>query len=257
MDTKEGISNYITEKSVPKLETSLLVEFSPLPTLLISSASIIEASNKSAQILFSDLIVEYGTLDQTHVGELGIEFPDQQWVTLGMYLERRRAMSSTWTREDSDVQSPEDKSESGTSEDNSVGQHEKERLFNFKRRSSPQPLGQNSQSYFPLRKYTSGKIRKSLAKDRSRNNLKDNTKEYSADTEKLSILLRRPRTSQSSDTTRNFGTNSSKHVTFELPGETRNYILVPAILYLTFCARGGQMYTVMAIVIQERQESAG
>lgn len=255
VDSREQISDNTAEMRKSKLETILLIEFSPVPTLLISSTSLIEASNKPAQSLFSELIIEYGTLDKTHVGELGIEFPDQQWVTLGMYLERRRAMSLTWAREESDVQSPDDESESGTSEDNSIEQNEKERFLSSKRRSSPQTLGQNSQSFFPLRRYTPGKIRRNLGKSRSKENLKDNLRDCASDIEKLSILLRRPKTLQSNDNTRNFGTSSPKHVTFELPGETGNYILVPATLYLTFFAREGRMYTVMSIVVQEKQES--
>ncbi|KAJ6264995.1 hypothetical protein Dda_1150 [Drechslerella dactyloides] len=218
--------------SNPILST-LGFDFSPVPTLVISPTLTVEYSNKIATTLFSYLVKVYGGLNGLHIGELGVEWQDHRWVTLGMVLETRRAQY---------VES----SSKGSSPTEAHKKHD----FGESQLDSPSP-----KSKFAHSPDLSGFGRRAaeVLKGKSKS-----TKEPVIDddvvAESFEVMIRFPNGQAPL-----YQTNHSRRESFGKSGSHRRHddadkqstMLVPATLFLSFMESGRDVYTVMSILTHD------
>ncbi|KAF3925804.1 hypothetical protein ABW20_dc0102132 [Dactylellina cionopaga] len=218
------------------LLSSLGFDFSPIPIIVISPTSTIENANKIAVTLFSHLVKVYGNLNGLHIGELGVEFQEQRWVTLGMVVEKRRALYL----ENGGVKT-------GSPVDTS-----------FKKPDFAEGLKPDTPGVL------SPKAKCSHASDlggfgrRAADALKGRTKpakESESDTnaEAFEVMIRFPNGQtplyQPNNIRReSFGKSSHRR---QDDSEKQNTTLVPATLFLSFTDTGKEVYTVMSILTHD------
>ncbi|KAK6349478.1 hypothetical protein TWF696_005762 [Orbilia brochopaga] len=212
-------------------------DFSPIPIIVISPTSTIEHTNKIATTLFSYLVKVYGGLNGLHIGELGVEFQDQRWVTLGMVVEKRRALylESSASR----LGSP-------------VGAHEK-------RDFGEGPSNGQSEAPSPKSKFAHSPDLGGLgrrAADALRGRSKSTTKDSGVDglSESFEVMIRFP-----NGQVPQYQMNNPRRESFGKSGSTRRQdeadrqstTLVPATLFLSFTDRGSDVYTIMSILTHD------
>ncbi|KAF3915489.1 hypothetical protein ABW21_db0202078 [Orbilia brochopaga] len=212
-------------------------DFSPIPIIVISPTSKIEHTNKIATTLFSYLDKVYGGLNGLDIGELGVEFQDQRWVTLGMVVDRRRAryIESFGSR----FGSP-------------VGAHDKrdfEEGPNDDHPDTPSP-----RSKFVHSPDLGGLGRR--AADALRGKNKSTTKESASDgiSESFEVMIRFPKGQAPQ-----YQTNNSRRESTGKPSSNRRHddtekqstMLVPATLFLSFTDSGSEVYTIMSILTHD------
>ncbi|KAK6534951.1 hypothetical protein TWF281_006251 [Arthrobotrys megalospora] len=199
--------------------SSLGYDFSPIPILVIAPNSTIANANKIAVTLFSHLVKVYGSLNGIHIGELGVEFQEQRWVTLGMVVEKRRAqfLEASGTKISSPIDYPSKKPETG---EGGLGRRAADAL--------------------------KGKARSS----------KDVESDGSA--ESFEVMIRFPNGQaplyQANNRRESFG--KTAHRRQDEP-DKQNTTLVPATLFLSFTDSGREVYTVMSILTHDSISVAG
>ncbi|KAK6362280.1 hypothetical protein TWF730_005976 [Orbilia blumenaviensis] len=194
-------------------------DFSPIPTLVIAPNSTIGNANKIAVTLFSHLVKVYGSLNGIHIGELGVEFQEQRWVTLGMVVEKRRAqfLESSGTKISSPIDSPSKRTETGEG-----------------------GLGRRAADAFK------GKAKSSKDVDSDGN------------AESFEVMIRFPNGQtplyQANNRRESFGKTSNRR---QDEPDKQNTTLVPATLFLSFTDSGREVYTVLSILTHDSINVAG
>ncbi|KAF3090724.1 hypothetical protein TWF569_000258 [Orbilia oligospora] len=221
--------------------SSLGFDFSPVPILVIAPNSTIGNANKIAVTLFSHLVKVYGSLNGIHIGELGVEFQEQRWVTLGMVIEKRRALflESSGTKISSPIDPPSKRLESGEGSSNA---------------SVPSPKSKFSHSS-DLNLGGLGRRAADALKGKAKSS-KD--VESDGNTESFEVMIRFPNGQtplyQANNRRESFGKTANRRQ--EEP-DKQNTTLVPATLFLSFTDSGKEVYTVMSILTHDSISVAG
>ncbi|KAF3914059.1 hypothetical protein AA313_de0202216 [Arthrobotrys entomopaga] len=206
-------------------------DFSPIPIIVISPNSTIENANKIAVTLFSHLVKVYGSLNGLHIGELGVEFQEQRWVTLGMVVEKRRALYLESSG--SKLSSPMDSSKKADFGEGSSHQV-----------PSPRSIFSHSSEIGGL-----GRRAADALKGKSKH-AKEN--EHSGSAESFEVTIRFPNGQvplyQSNNRRESFGKTNNRR---QDEADKANTTLVPATLFLSFTDTGRDVYTVMSILTHD------
>ena len=224
------------------IPVSLLTDFSPVPLLLISATSTIEAANKSAIDMFSNLIVEYGSLENLHVGELGVEFPEKRWVTLGMYLERRKSVPSPYSQKQTTLHTHQEEHELNLVDtvleqmENTWSDTSENQLT-----SANSPAMQTTAAGASFLKGTASKIFFNMRDNKSKDDIPE------GQCEMVDVLLRRPKLIVSGK--QKDSSESPSRLSNNV--ERNDYRLVPATMFLRFVEHERQMFTVMSLILNE------
>ncbi|EPS35189.1 hypothetical protein H072_11527 [Dactylellina haptotyla CBS 200.50] len=212
---------------------SMGFDFSPIPIIVISPNSTIENANKIGTTLFSHLVKVYGSLNGVHIGELGVEFQEQRWVTLGMVVEKRRALyleASGGSKINSPVETSK-KPEFGESSSHEV----------------PSPRSKFSHHGSDI-----GGLGRRAADALKGKCKSPRESEVDSNAESFEVMIRFPngQTSlyQPNNRRESFGKSNSRRQD-EL--DKQNTTLVPATLFLSFTDSGRDVYTVMSILTHD------
>ncbi|KAK6542840.1 hypothetical protein TWF694_006781 [Orbilia ellipsospora] len=210
---------------------SMGFDFSPIPIIVISPNSTIENANKISVTLFSHLVKVYGSLNGLHIGELGVEFQEQRWVTLGMVVEKRRALylESSGSKLSSPVD-PSKKADFGEGSNHQV--------------PSPRSKFSHSSDIGGL-----GRRAADALKGKSKQ-VKDN--DYDNNAESFEVMIRFPNGQaplyQGNNRRESFGKTNNRR---QDEADKANTTLVPATLFLSFTDTGREVYTVMSILTHD------
>ncbi|KAK6521814.1 hypothetical protein TWF506_002018 [Arthrobotrys conoides] len=201
------------------ISSSLGFDYSPVPILVIAPNSTIGNANKIAVTLFSHLVKVYGSLNGIHIGELGVEFQEQRWVTLGMVIEKRRAqfLESSGTKISSPIDTPFKRLETG---EGGLGRRAADALKGKAKSSKDVESDGNTESFDVMIRFPNGQMPLYQANNRRES----------------------------------FGKTASRRQ--EEP-DKQNTTLVPATLFLSFTDSGKEVYTVMSILTHDSISVAG
>ncbi|KAK6506695.1 hypothetical protein TWF481_005154 [Arthrobotrys musiformis] len=199
--------------------SNLGFDFSPIPILVIAPNSTIGNANRIAVTLFSHLVKVYGSLNGVHIGELGVEFQEQRWVTLGMVIEKRRAqfLEASGSKISSPIDSPSKRLETG---EGGLGRRAADALKGKAKSSKDVESDGNAESFEVMIRFPNGQ-----------------TPLYQANNRRES-----------------FGKTANRRQ--EEP-DKQNTTLVPATLFLSFTDSGREVYTVMSILTHDSISVAG
>ncbi|KAF3936336.1 hypothetical protein ABW19_dt0209905 [Dactylella cylindrospora] len=215
-------------RTIDPLLASLGFDFAPIPIIVISPTSTIENANRTAVSLFSHLVKVYGGLNGIHIGELGVEFQEQRWVTLGMVVEKRRALylESAGSKVNSPVDASPEQPETPTSK--------------IRFPHSPDLGGFGRKAADALK----GKHRPSKGSDVDSSS--------SSNAESFEVMIRFPNGHtplyQSNNRRESFGKTTNRRPD---DSDKQNTTLVPATLFLSFIDSGREVYTTLSILTHD------
>lgn len=221
--------------------SSLGFDFSPIPILVIAPNSTIGNANKIAVTLFSHLVKVYGSLNGIHIGELGVEFQEQRWVTLGKVVEKRRAqfLEASGTKISSPIDSPCKRLETGEGSNN-VGVPSPRSKFSHTPDLNLGGLGWRAADALK------GKAKSS----------KDVESDGNADSFEVMIRFPNEQTPlyQANNRRERFRETANRR---QGEPDKQNTTLVPATLFLSFTNSGREVYTVLSILTHDSISVAG